>query len=530
VEPPALRRDGGRGTPQPRPSIFAAQMSVALALKLLLLMAVNGVALLAIPRMAHDKAWTGLILTILSVVVINYVYLSQRYIPAKYLVPGTLCLLLFQVYPVGYTAATAFTNYGTGNVLSKSQAIEKLVSQSREITDDAPRYALAVLRNPVGDIQLLLEDQAGKRYVATRSSFEPLNEKLALFENGIVRSVGQYKRLNLKEVVTLGEDKVTSFIVKTKDAEIRPESLTTAAVGIQRFRYDKSTDAIIDSVNGTIYRPKSGTFTAPDGTAITPGFRAVIGWRNFTRSFTDPGLRNAFFRVFIWNYAFAFLTIFLDSSLGLLLAVILNHRTMRGRRIYRSLLILPYAMPGLMMMLVWSQGILNTGYGAINRGLGVHVGWLDDPWLARLSILVVNMWLGFGYKFLLFTGQLQSIPTDLMEAAKVDGANGGQAFRRITLPLLLTGIAPMLIASFGFNFNNAVLILALTGGGPPIPGSSSIAGHTDILMSYTYKVAFGSGRGYDWGYATALTVLIFLMVAAISTVAFRSTKQFEELR
>lgn len=98
------------------------------------------------------------------------------------------------------------------------------------------------------------------------------------------------------------------------------------------------------------------------------------------------------------------------------------------------------------------------------------------------------MWLGFGYKFLLFSGQLQSIPNDIKEAAYVDGATGWQTFRRVTFPLLLTGIAPMLISCFAYNFNNAGLILAMTNGGPPIPGSSSIAGHTDLLITYTYKV------------------------------------------
>ncbi len=504
-------------------------MSWGLAVKILLLAGVDGIALMAIPRMASNKAWNGLVATIVATLVINWVYLSRRRIPAKYLIPGTVFLLLFQVYPVGYTAYTAFTNYGTGNVLSKAQAVERIVGQSRQITDEAPRYALALLRNPAGDLRLLLEDEAGKRYVATRTTFTPLDESSATIVDGIVTAVGDYKRLNLKEALALGDKAVLDYVVKTKDVEIRPESLTTAAVGIQRYRFDQKQNAIIDVTNGTVFKPHNGTFTAPDGTIITPGYRTVIGWRNFTRSFTDAGLRSAFFRVFIWNYAFALLTICLDSSLGLLLAIVLNHKTMGGRRVYRSLLILPYAMPSIMMILVWSQGILNTGYGAINRGLGIHVGWLDDPWLARLSILIVNMWLGFGYKFLLFSGQLQAIPADLTEAATVDGATSSQAFRKITFPLLLTGIAPMLISSFAYNFNNAGLILAMTNGGPPIAGSSSIAGQTDILISYTLKVAFGTGRGQDYGYAAALSMIIFLMVAVISIISFRSTKQFEEL-
>ncbi len=525
------QRNGGRTAAAQRPSLFATPMSFGLMVKVLFLGAINAIGLTAIPRLANNRSWIGLAITLFAMVTLNYVYLSRRRIPTKYLVPGTVFLLLFQVYPVGFTMYTAFTNYGTGNILNKDQAIERLVSQSREITDDAPRYALAILRSPTNDVRLLLEDEAGNRFVASRTTFSPLNPNEArLDDSGQVTAVGDYRRLKLKEVIEYGEAQVTDYVVKTGTVEIRPESLTTAAVGIQRFTYDKALDAIVDKTSGTTYSPKNGTFTAADGAVITPGFRAPIGFRNFTRSFTDAGLRNAFVRVFIWNYAFALITIFLDSSLGLLLAVVLNGAALRGRRFYRSLLILPYAMPSVMTMLVWSQGILNTGYGALNRSLGTRIGWLDGPWLARLSILVVNMWLGFGYKFLLFSGQLQTIPKDLVEAATVDGANGRQAFRRVTLPLMLTGIAPMLISSFAFNFNNAVLILAITGGGPPIPGSTSVAGETDILMSYTYKVAFGGGRGQDYGYASALTVLIFLMVGVISIIAFRSTKQFEELR
>jgi arabinogalactan oligomer / maltooligosaccharide transport system permease protein len=524
------RKQEGRGASASRPSLFQTPMSFGLAAKLLLLALINGIALLAIPRMARDKAWFALAATLIAAILINYVYLSKRRIPAKYLVPGLVPLFIYQLYPIAYTAQTAFTNYGTGNLLTKTQAIEKIVEQSRQVTDDAPRYTMALLRNSAGDLRLLLENEGGKRFVASRTTFEPLDDTKATIEEGVVRAVGDYKRLNLKEALAIGDTTIQNYIVKTETAEIRPESLTSAAVSVQRFRYDAKTDAIVDMIDNKRYVPKQGTFTATDGTIITPGFKANIGWRNFTRSFTDTNLRGAFVRVFIWNYVFAIGTVIFDSALGLLLAIILNHDGMRGRRIYRSLLILPYAMPSIMMILIWSQGVLNTGYGAINRAFGADIGWLDNPWLARLSIFVVNMWLGFGYKFLLFSGQLQSIPKDVKEAAHVDGATGWQTFRKITLPLLLTGLAPMLISSFAFNFNNAGLILAMTNGGPPIQGSGSIAGHTDILISYTYRVAFGSGRGQDWGYASALSILIFIMVASISALSFRSTKQFEEIQ
>jgi arabinogalactan oligomer / maltooligosaccharide transport system permease protein len=109
---------------------------------------------------------------------------------------------------------------------------------------------------------------------------------------------------------------------------------------------------------------------------------------------------------------------------------------MRGRRFYRSLIIIPYAIPSFMTALVW-RGMLNQQFGVINRWLGTNLPWLDGHWLPYVSILIVNTWLGYPYMFLVCSGALQSIPDDLTEAAKVDGASGPMRFRLITLPLLL---------------------------------------------------------------------------------------------
>jgi arabinogalactan oligomer / maltooligosaccharide transport system permease protein len=130
--------------------------------------------------------------------------------------------------------------------------------------------------------------------------------------------------------------------------------------------------------------------------------------------------------------------------------------------------------------------------------------------------------------FLITLGALQGIPSDLSEAAYVDGATGWKTFKRVVFPLLLIAVAPLLISSFAFNFNNFNAIELLTGGGPIGPAQS--AGRTDILISYTYRLAFGSARGADYGLASAVSVIIFFIVATISTFSFRFTKTFEEVR
>ena len=221
---------------------------------------------------------------------------------------------------------------------------------------------------------------------------------------------------------------------------------------------------------------------------------------------------------FAWTFSYALLSVVLTFFAGLFIAIALNHPGLRFQRVQRSILILPYAIPAFLSLLVW-RGLLNDDFGVVNSILPVDVPWLFDPWWARVSCLLVNFWLGIPYMFLICTGALQSIPGEMTEAARVDGASGLQVFRKLTLPLLFAAVAPLLIASFAFNFNNFNAIYFLTEGGP-YSEEQSVAGSTDILVSYTYKVAFQTGRGGDYGLAASLSILIFLLVAAISAISF----------
>src|SRR5205823_14761237 len=190
-------------------------------------------------------------------------------------------------------------------------------------------------------------------------------------------------------------------------------------------------------------------------------------------------------------------------------------------------LIIPYAVPAFLSLLVW-QGLLNDDFGVVNRAFHISIPWLFDPWWARVSVILVSVWLTVPYFFLVSLGALQSIPAELVEAARVDGGGPIQIFRRVRLPLLLVAVAPLLIASFAFNFNNFNNIYLLTGGGP-YEGSSSIAGSTDILISYTYKRAIATGKGNDYGLASALAIIIFFIVATISGITFYRSKALENV-
>lgn len=161
------------------------------------------------------------------------------------------------------------------------------------------------------------------------------------------------------------------------------------------------------------------------------------------RAFTEPSIRGPLISVTIWTFVFAFVSVASTFVLGLIVALVFNDPRMRSRKYYRVLMILPYAFPGFLSALVW-QGMMNQEFGFINTVLlgGAEIPWLTNEWLAKFSILFVNLWLGFPYMFLVITGALQSIPEELTEAAQVDGARPFQAFRLIKLPLLLVSVAP----------------------------------------------------------------------------------------
>ena len=183
-------------------------------------------------------------------------------------------------------------------------------------------------------------------------------------------------------------------------------------------------------------------------------------------------------------------------------------------------------MPSFAMLLVW-RDMFNTDFGLINNLTGQSINWFGNVWTARFAVLLVQFWLGYPYMFLVCLGALQSIPADMTEAAAVDGARPFQAFRSVVFPLLLVAVAPLLIASFAFNFNN-FNVIQLTTAGAPFPPDNVKAGGTDLLVSYTYRLAFTEG-GAQYGFAAAISVLIFVIVAVFSIIGFRRTAALEEI-
>ncbi len=264
------------------------------------------------------------------------------------------------------------------------------------------------------------------------------------------------------------------------------------------------------------------------------GYVANVGFRQFRRLLEDPRIRGPFLAIFSWTFTWAGLSVLFSFTVGLALAITLNDRRLMGKKLYRTLLIIPWAIPSFISVLVWRNGLFNETYGILNRFLvtglfgAEPIRWLGEAFWARVSVLMVNTWLGFPYMMTVCLGALQSIPDEFYEAASIDGASRVQQFGRITFPLLMVTVAPLLVGSFAFNFNNFVGIFLLTEGGPPIPGATTPAGSTDILISYTYKLAF-YGRGQDFGFASAISIIIFAIVAGFSWLNFKISRSFEEV-
>ena len=223
------------------------------------------------------------------------------------------------------------------------------------------------------------------------------------------------------------------------------------------------------------------------------------------------------------------LTVIFSTAAGITLGCLLDWPALKGRKFYQALLFLPYAVPAFISILIFRGLFSKTG--EINKILDVLLPfaqpeWFSDPIAAKAMIIIVNTWLGFPYIMVLTMDMLKAIPEDLYEASALEGASPWVNFSKITLPLLLRPLMPLLIASFAFNFNNFVLINLLTGGRTDIIGAQVPAGTTDILFSYTYRIAF-EDAGRDFGLAGAISTVVFILVSILALIQIKLTKSNE---
>jgi arabinogalactan oligomer/maltooligosaccharide transport system permease protein len=496
---------------------------IALLVKVVLLAIIDALAVFGVWVLIGNGDWIAAVALALVVIGVNYVYIRPGLLPGKYLTPGLIFLFVFQIFVIIYTGYIAFTNAGDQHNSTKDDAIAQIIRTSQARVPDSPEYTIEVYRQ-LDQYGMLVAEPGGD--VSWGTNEQPLEEASSAPDG--------WEQLNLSEIIRF-QDEILALQVPVSD-DINDGTLRTndgqkAYVYISSLEYDEAADTFTNVETGQVYVDDGeGNFRAENGETLTPGWRVVIGWDNFAFAFTNEQIRDPLLRVTIWTFAFAALSTLVCFALGLFLAIVLNHPTLRGKRIYRILVILPYAFPAYLTGLVWA-GMLNQEFGFINQVLlgGADIPWLSEPWLARFSVIFVNMWLGYGYMFLVCTGALQSLPEDIVEAAKMDGAGAWRIFRSVKLPLLFVAVAPLLIATFAYNFNNFGVIYMLTRGNPRFTDTTLDIGATDIMITMVYKVAFGGGGGRDLGLASALSILIFIIVTIVAVVSFRQTKALEDL-
>lgn len=505
---------------------------IGIVAKILLLGFVDAIAAFALFQLAINGEWLVFAVSLIVTIGINWIYLRRGGLPAKYLAPGILFLLLFQVFAMVFSTYIAFTNYGDGHNSSKEDAIHSIQLSALERVPDSPQYAVTVLDDG-GELALLVTDPDGNVSVGTAE--EPLEpvESAQLDSTGKAVGLDGYTALAFGDILAR-QGEVSELVVPISDnlddGTLQTQDGSTAYVFKPRLVYDEAADTFTDVNTGTTYTDSGeGNFQAKDGSTLGVGWKINVGFDNFVRAFTDQNLRGPLLSVILWTFAFAGISVAATFALGLFLAIAFNRADLKGKRFYRILMILPYAFPAFLSGLVWS-GLMNAEFGFINNVIlgGAYIPWLTDPVLSKISVLIVNIWLGYPYMFLVCTGALQSLPEDVEEAARIDGAGAWTIFRVIKLPLLLVSLAPLLISSFAFNFNNFNVIYMLTGGGPRFDDTNLDIGATDILITMVYKVAFG-GTGRDYGLASALAIIIFIVVGVISAISFRKTKALEEI-
>lgn len=257
-----------------------------------------------------------------------------------------------------------------------------------------------------------------------------------------------------------------------------------------------------------------------------------VGLANFKAMFGGSAAwSTGFGRVALWTVvwgAFATLTCYFG---GMIMAVVLQQSKLKIAPVFRTIFILPYAVPAVVSMLVWAN-LLNGSFGIVNRtliALGITssaIPWLSNEWLAKFVCVLVNLWAGFPYFMLLITGSMTAISNDIYEAATIDGANQFQIFKRIILPLVLYQTTPLIIMSFTHNVNNFGAIFFLTTGYPVVSDSTTTgAGGTDILVTWIYKLTVNLLK---YNYAAVLAVVIFVVLAPFAIYNFRRTKSYKD--
>jgi len=248
----------------------------------------------------------------------------------------------------------------------------------------------------------------------------------------------------------------------------------------------------------------------------------IVGFDQYVKVFTEPS-RPDFYLVFLKTVIWTVANLIFHVVIGIALALILNQREIRGKGLFRAILILPWAVPQLIVALTW-RGMFNYEYGAINLTLTQWLGlpaveWLRQPVEAFVAVIITNVWLGFPFMMIIALGALQSIPHELYEAAAIDGTSWYHRLRHITIPLILPVMVPAITLGTIWTFNNLNIVWLVSNAGEP-------GDQTHLLVSFVYKAAFNF---YRYGYGAALSMVIFFILLVMSLSFMRRARVTESV-
>ena len=258
-----------------------------------------------------------------------------------------------------------------------------------------------------------------------------------------------------------------------------------------------------------------------------------VGFDNFKNMFQgESKLGNTFWRVLSWTLIWAVLATFTSYIFGMLLAMLINRKGIKLKKLYRTLFVATIAVPQFVSLLIMSKmldtggGIMGSGGGIITQLIeelfGYHLKFGIDINTTRICIVIVNMWIGVPYSMLMCSGILMNIPNDLYESARIDGASPARQFFKITLPYMLFVTGPYLITQFIGNINNFNVIYLLSGGGPgDLLLYTDGAKGTDLLITWLYNLSLGANRNYKL--ASVIGILVFIISATFSLVVYNKS-------
>ena len=461
-----------------------------------------------------------------------FIFLNESAYTYRYLFPGFLGFGLFVIFPIAYMIFLSFTKYSSKNLLTFNRSVELFLQETIPVGTASYKYKLYGQED--GQYILYIEDQKdpAKRFASEPFYLKPGEQPKAEQERLKLSALTPTDEPEGK-ALEMGQITREKLFMPMRSLQFAmPDETLVGMEGLTKFGsrerlWSLNQDgSLTNKKDGTVIRPdfRLGFFVDEKGEKTGVGFRTFTGLDNYIQILTDPRIQGPFLRIFVWTVAFSGISVILTFAAGMLLAVVLQREDLGFRRVYRTMLILPYAVPAVLSILIL-KGTFNQDFGAANqiiRGIfGFAPEWETDPWGARAMVLLVNIWLGYPYMMLICSGMLQSIPTAIYEASAIDGSNRVVDFFRLTLPLVLTPMVPILISSFAFNFNNFNLIYLLTGGGPRMVGGG-IAGETDLLVNYTFNIAFRD-TGTNYGLASAIATVLFFIVGFLSWINLRMT-------